>query len=88
MPFPGLWQGRRWQKTILILASLTVYTFLLEPLGYLATTLLLMVYLFKGIEPQKWGVAIFGALVSSGVTYVLFKTLLQIQLPSGIFHFG
>ncbi len=85
---PGLWQGLRWQKTILILVSLTAYAFLLEPLGYLVATLLLMIYLFKGIEPQKWRGALFGAILSSGVTYVIFKTLLQIQLPRGLFNLG
>ncbi len=88
LDFPGLWHGLRWQKTILILVSLLAYTFLMEPLGYLASTLLLMLYLFKGIEPQKWGVAVLGAVLSSGVTYLLFKTLLQIQLPGGIFTVG
>jgi len=87
-PLHGLWHGMRWQKTILILASLTAYAFLLEPLGYLIATLALMIYLFKGIEPQKWRVAITGAVLSSGVTYILFKTLLQIQLPRGIFNLG
>jgi putative tricarboxylic transport membrane protein len=87
-PLHGLWHGMRWQKTILILASLTAYAFLLEPLGYLIATLALMIYLFKGIEPQKWRVAITGAVLSSGVTYILFKTLLQIQLPRGVFNLG
>jgi putative tricarboxylic transport membrane protein len=87
-PSPGLWHGLKWPKTVLILASLLAYTFLLEPLGYLAATLLLMLYLFKGIEPQTWRVAITGAVLSSGVTYLLFKTLLQIQLPRGFFNIG
>jgi hypothetical protein len=87
-PATGLWHGLQWQKTVLILAALILYTFMLEPLGYLIATLLLMIYLFKGIEPQKWWVAITGAILSAGVTYVLFKTLLQIQLPRGIFNLG
>jgi hypothetical protein len=87
-PFPGIWYGLRWHKTILVLVSLTIYVFLLEPLGYLFSTLLLMIYLFKGIEPQKWWVALVGAILSSTVTYVLFKVFLQVQLPQGIFSLG
>jgi len=87
-PAPGLWQGMRWQKTVAIMTCLIAYTFLMEPLGYLTATLILMIYLFKGIEPQSWRVALFGALLSSGVTYVLFKILLQIQLPKGMLNLG
>jgi putative tricarboxylic transport membrane protein len=87
-PFAGLWHGLKWQKTLMVLASLAVYTFLIEPLGYLLSTLLLMVYLFKGIEPQKWWVALVGAILASSVTYLLFKVFLQVQLPRGIFGLG
>jgi len=86
--FPGLWRGLRWHKTLLILGSVGAYTFLLEPVGYLLTTLVLMAFLFKGIEPQKWWVAVMGAVLSSAVTYILFRILLQVQLPRGIFSFG
>ena len=88
VPVSGLWQGLLWHKTLLILASLTAYTFLVEPLGYLVTTLLLMTFLFRGIEPQKWWVALTGAILSSAVTYILFRILLQVQLPRGVFSFG
>ena len=87
-PFGGLWHGLRWNKTLLILGSVTAYIFLLEPVGYLLTTLVLMAFLFKGIEPQKWWVALTGAVLSSAVTYILFRLLLQVQLPRGIFSFG
>ncbi len=86
--FEGLWHGLRWNKTLLILGSVTAYIFLLEPVGYLLTTLVLMAFLFKGIEPQKWWVALTGAVLSSAVTYILFRLLLQVQLPRGIFSFG
>jgi len=86
--FDGPWHGLRWDKTLLILASVTAYIFVLEPVGYLLTTLVLMAFLFKGIEPQKWWVALAGAVLSSAVTYILFRILLQVQLPRGIFSFG
>ncbi len=87
-PHEGLWHGLRWNKTLLILGSVTVYIFLLEPVGYLLTTLVLMAFLFRAIEPQKWWVALTGAVLSSAVTYILFRILLQVQLPRGIFSFG
>ena len=64
------------------------YGFIVEWLGYPVSTLLLMLFLFKAIEPQKWSTALVGAFLSSGVTYVLFKILLEVQLPRGIFGLG
>jgi len=34
-------------------------------------------------KPGKWIIATLGALLSSSISYVIFKTLLQIQFPSG-----
>jgi len=87
-PSPGLWKGLRWPKTLLILATITAYIFLVEPLGNLIATLLLMGFLFKGIEPQRWRVALLGAVLSSSETYILFKVFLQVQLPRGILSLG
>lgn len=79
-----LWQGIRWQKVLLVLASLFVYTYLLTPLGFILTTTLLLVFLFKAVEPQKWSWAILGAVVCTLAAYGLFHTWLGCQLPQGL----
>ena len=80
----GLWKELRWDKIIYILVALLLYAFLLEFLGYLIATFLLMVFLFRAVEKQKWSEVIFGSIISSLITYALFKIWLQVQLPTGL----
>ena len=79
-----LWKGLHWEKVLYSLAALLLYALFLETLGYILATVLLMVFFFRAIEPQRWFVAIFGAVVTSFITYALFKSWLQVQLPKGL----
>jgi len=83
-PTPGLWKGLRWEKILYTLSALLFYAFFLEFLGYIIATFLLMFFLFRAIEGQRWSVVIFGSIVTSLVTYSLFKLWLQVQLPVGL----
>ena len=82
--FRGLWTGLVWKKNLLVLAALFLYAFLLEILGYLISTFLLMLFLFRAIKAQNWVVLIAGAAFTSLSTYFLFKFWLQVQFPVGI----
>lgn len=82
-----LWSGVRWRKLILVLVSLLLYAYVLIPLGFLLSTCLLLILLFKFIEPQKWSVAISGAILTVFITYAIFHLWLGSQLPKGIFEF-
>jgi putative tricarboxylic transport membrane protein len=66
------------------LAALLLYGFFLESLGYILATFLLMFFFFRAIEPQKWVVVILGSVITSFITYFLFKVWLQVQLPAGV----
>lgn len=79
-----LWKGLRWEKVLFSGVALLLYAFFLESLGYILTTFLLMFFLFRAIEAQKWPVVIFGSVVTSFITYTLFKLWLQVQLPRGL----
>jgi putative tricarboxylic transport membrane protein len=69
-------------KMILVLACLFGYAFLLEPLGYLVTTCLALLLLFKGMG-VKWGSALFASLATTLVTYFVF-TYLGLLFPDGV----
>ena len=69
-------------KMILVLACLFGYAFLLEHLGYLVTTCLALLLLFKGMG-VKWGSALFASLTTTLVTYFIF-TYLGLLFPDGI----
>jgi len=83
----SLWSGVRWRKLIFVLVSLLLYTYALVPLGFLLSTCLLLILLFKFIEPQKWSVAISGAILTVFITYAIFHLWLGSQLPKGILEF-
>ena len=82
-----LWYGQGWRKVLFVLASLLAYSYFLVPLGFLPATFLLLIFLFKWIEPHKWVTAICVSAVMVSVTYLVFAYWLGCQLPKGIFDF-
>lgn len=81
---PGFWKGIPWERILLVVTGILLYAFLLEPLGYLIATTLLMVFLFSLAQPQRWlSVVVWGVAVSV-LTYVLFKVWLQVPFPAGL----
>jgi putative tricarboxylic transport membrane protein len=78
------WVGLGWPKTIYVLASLILYVPFFGAAGFLLSTFLLMVSLFIIGKPERWFIGILGAILSSGMTYLIFKILLGIQFPAGI----
>jgi putative tricarboxylic transport membrane protein len=83
----SLWKGLRWKKIILVTGILAVYTFFLETLGFVLSAFLLMIVLFRAVEPIRWWITITSSLVCVSVSYVLFKTLLGVEFPAGFLGF-
>jgi len=73
-----------WKGIGLTLGALFAYAFLLECLGYILSTFLLIVFLLRVIGAQKWWVVISGALLSSLASFLIFDLLLDVPLPAGI----
>jgi len=82
-----LWEGSNWQKMLYTAGSLFVYPLVLDILGFLLTTFLLLVFLFRAIEPQKWRIAIGSSILISIAFYLVFDRTLQVQLPRGFCGF-
>jgi putative tricarboxylic transport membrane protein len=78
------WIGLKWQKTIYVAISLILYVALFNVAGFLLSTFLLMEFLFIFGNREKWILGTLGAFLSSGISYFIFKKLLDIQLPSGV----
>jgi putative tricarboxylic transport membrane protein len=68
----------------LALGALFAFAFLFERLGYIITTFLLITFLLRAIEPQKWWVVILVAFLCSLISFLVFGMLLDMQLPQGI----
>jgi putative tricarboxylic transport membrane protein len=80
----AVWAGISWKKIVSVLAVLFIYAYLLTPLGFIPATILLLIFLFKAVEPQRWSWAILGAVVSTLAAYGVFRLWLQCQLPPGL----
>ena len=86
--FGSRWKDARWTKPLVIIACLIAFSIALEPLGFLLSSIPLMLLLLRLIDPVRWTLAIpIAVLVPSGMWWVL-KRLLLIQLPSGLFGMG
>jgi putative tricarboxylic transport membrane protein len=82
------WSATRWRNIAAVVAALVAYAWLLPRLGFLLTTTALLVFLFKAIEPQRWWVAVAGAVTTALIAFVVFKLWLGAQLPAGWLELG
>jgi putative tricarboxylic transport membrane protein len=78
-PFAGI----RWGKVLYVTALLVAYATVLGYFGFIITTFILLVVLFKTVEPQGWGVSLIGAVLTTGVAWLVFVYWLGQQLPTG-----
>lgn len=83
-----LWTEVRWRKIVVVLAALFLYAHFLPILGFILSTILLLIFLFKAVEPQSWTKAILGAIISTLTAYGLFHLWLGSQLPRGLLGIG
>jgi hypothetical protein len=71
-------------KIVSVSGSLFAYCLLLGKLGYLITTTLLLLFLFKTASSRKWRFVILSAIVTAVATYYGF-TFLGLRFPRGLF---
>jgi len=77
---------RLW-RVIAVIAANIVYIAVLESVGYLLCTFLLLCFMFQVYEKGSWFWALGGAALASLASYVLFSKLLQLNLPKGLIPF-
>ena len=79
-------EGRaRIAKVAALLIVLSAYTFLLEPLVYMLSTFLLVLFMLRATDPQRWALALGMAAVTAVGSYVVFAAWLGVPLPRGPF---
>ena len=74
-------------KVVGTLGSLVVYALVLERLGFLLATFVLLLFFFKALQRQRWLAALGGSLATSLATYLVFKVWLGVNLPAGLWSF-
>jgi len=73
-----------WRRILLLLVAILIFTLLLEKLGFLPSTFLLIFLVLKGVERRGWGFSLGIALLVAVASYVVFNTLLKADLPAGL----
>lgn len=83
-----LWAGTRWRKTLIVIATFVVYAIAFSRLGFLLSTIPLMLVLLRAVDPVRWTLALPLAFGVPLLIWWVLKALLQIQLPGGWFEVG
>ena len=82
-----VWNWKKLVNPLLALIILFAYVLLLEPLGFISTTFLCMLFLFKLSEPKKWLKPLILSVSTSILSYLIFSVWLQCQFPKGPIKF-
>jgi hypothetical protein len=72
-------------KLTYTLALLVFYALLLDFLGYIVTTFVVLFGLFFDPVGRRWGGPLVASFLSVAVTYLVFEVWLKSQLPGGVF---
>ena len=86
--FLSLWRNVLWTKPLIVIALLVAFTLLFETLGFLVSTIILLIVLLRVIDPVAWSRAIPIAILVPLIAWYVLQKLLLIQLPSGAFGIG
>jgi len=74
-------EGRK--DSLLALSALFFYIIFLELLGFLTTTLIFLVFLFKIKDKKKWGMPLVLSISTVVASYLVFSVWLKLELPKG-----
>jgi hypothetical protein len=76
--------GGRFGKVAGVLGALTVYSLILEAVGYPLATFAVVLFMLRVTEPHRWPLALGIALLAAGGSYGLFAIWLGVPLPAGL----
>ena len=82
-----IFKKTKWGSIFIVLVALFIYAFVLEPIGFVGSTFLLVVLLIRVIERKDWYILVIVGVSASFFSYLVFQVWLQSQLPRGILGF-
>ena len=80
----SFWKGLNWHRPLAVGLLILIYILMLERVGFLLTSLILLFFMLRWVEKFSWWMSLFISASASACTYVLFHTLLKATLPVGI----
>jgi hypothetical protein len=79
----GVFDTRDLLRVLGVIVVLAAYALSWDVVGFLASTLLLLFFLFRCVEPLRWRTVLIASVLTLTLTYILFSTLLGARLPPG-----
>ena len=86
-PQPAIFSGQNVSKIVSVLISLFLYAILMELVGFILITLLFFIFILRIIEKKGWFYTALVSIVVTVISYLIFETWLQSQLPKGLLAF-
>jgi putative tricarboxylic transport membrane protein len=80
----SIWVNIDLKKVITVVACLLGYTLILEKVGFLLTTFLILTILFKTVGSQRWISVLIASIFTVLACYFVFILFLKVELPPGI----
>lgn len=80
-------QGGVWLRPLQAIILSFAYVMVLERLGYIISTILMLLVFVGGIERQKVGRTVAVALLGTAGMYLVFAVWLRVPLPQGLLAF-
>lgn len=74
----------RWGRLGIALGTLFGYVLILQPLGYIVATLLLLFAQVHWVENRRWATSLFTAVLAAVISFWVFGLWLKVLLPPGI----
>lgn len=75
------------QKPVIMIAALSIYAVLLNPLGYILSTIFIAAVTLRILGVTSWKLISMSSITLSVSVYYLFTQLLNVELPPGILTF-
>ena len=84
---PSLFQGKRLRVVVWVQLCLFAYVLVLDILGFILATFLIMTVLFRISEKQNWKIVLLASALTTGFSYFLFDYVLECGFPRGVLGF-
>ena len=75
------------KRMLFTVGSLFIFVVVINYLGFVLTTFFFMFVLLRFVEPQKWFVVVLASVLTTVLSYAVFKIWLKADLPAGFFGF-
>lgn len=82
--FSDHWRGTHWPRAVILVLLTLAFIWLIEILGYFVTSILLLVTIMKVLEKLNWFKSIIIPIVTVTLTYLLFSSMLDTNMPRGV----